>query len=217
MSEARTGDPYGGRRPTSHERQAGQPWDASYVDGPAPWDLGEPQPAVLRLVEEGVFAGAILDAGCGTGTHALHLAAVGLDVLGVDVAETALAIAREQVAERSVDARFATADALHLDALGRRFDTVLDCGLFHAFDGDERRAYVGSLASVVRPGGKVYVLCFSDAGPEACGPHPVSWEELSAAFERGGGWSVVSVGPERLQTRFAPQGVPAWLAVVERT
>ncbi|HEY4098918.1 MAG TPA: class I SAM-dependent methyltransferase [Baekduia sp.] len=217
MPEAPTDDPYGGRRPTSHERQAGQPWDASYVDGPAPWDLGEPQPAVLRLVDEGVFAGAILDAGCGTGTHTLHLAALGLDVLGVDVAETALAIAREQAAERAVDARFATADALHLGALGRGFDTVLDCGLFHAFDGDERRAYVASLASVVRPGGKVYVLCFSDAGPEACGPHPVGWEELSAAFERGGGWSVVSVRPERLQTRFAPQGVPAWLAVVERT
>jgi SAM-dependent methyltransferase len=216
MSEARTDDPYGGRRPTSHERQAGQSWDASYLDGPAPWDLGEPQPAVLRLADEGAFAGAILDAGCGTGTHALHLAALGLDVLGVDVAETALAIAREQAAERSVDVEFAAADALHLDHLGRAFDTVLDCGLFHAFDGDERRAYVASLASVVRRGGKVYVLCFSDAGPEACGPHPVSWEELSAAFEQDGGWSVASVRPERLQTRFAPQGVPAWLATIER-
>src|ERR1700761_4115441 len=89
-------DPYRGRQPTSHERRAGQPWDAPYADGAAPWDIGRPQPAVLRLADEGAFAGAVLDAGCGTGEHALHLAALGLHVLGVDVAETALAIAREK-------------------------------------------------------------------------------------------------------------------------
>ena len=56
-------DSYGGRQPTSHERLAGQPWDASYLDGPAPWDIGRPQPAILRLAGEGAFAGAVLDAG----------------------------------------------------------------------------------------------------------------------------------------------------------
>jgi 5,10-methylenetetrahydromethanopterin reductase len=83
----RTGrhDPYGGRKPTSHERRAGEPWDASYLDGPPPWDVG-PQPAVLRLASEGAFAGAVLDAGCGTGENALHVASLGLHVLGLDVA-----------------------------------------------------------------------------------------------------------------------------------
>jgi 2-polyprenyl-3-methyl-5-hydroxy-6-metoxy-1,4-benzoquinol methylase len=46
------------------------------------------------LAAEGGFAGAVLDAGCGTGENALHVASLGLSVLGVDVAETALAIAR---------------------------------------------------------------------------------------------------------------------------
>src|ERR671938_121911 len=87
-------DPFGGRPPTSHERMTGLPWDASYHDGPAPWDIGRPQPAVVRLGSAGGFAGAVLDAGCGTGENALHVASLGLSVLGVDVAETALAIAR---------------------------------------------------------------------------------------------------------------------------
>jgi len=95
-------DPFGGRRPTSHERRSGLPWDASYHDGPAPWDIGQPQPAVVRLASEGGFAGAVLDAGCGTGENALHIASLGLKVLGVDVAETALAIAREKAAERRI-------------------------------------------------------------------------------------------------------------------
>src|SRR5262245_57625458 len=92
----------GGRHPTSHERMAGRPWDASYHDGSAPWDIGHPQPTVLRLVSEGGFAGAVLDAGCGTGENALHLASLGLSVLGVDVAETALAIAREKAQKRGI-------------------------------------------------------------------------------------------------------------------
>jgi SAM-dependent methyltransferase len=204
-----------GRRPTSHERRAGQPWDASYVDGPAPWDIEEPQPAILRLAGEGAFAGAVLDAGCGTGENALHLASLGLRVVGVDVAQTALSIAREKAAGRGLDAEFVVADALHLDRLDRVFETVLDCGLFHTFDSDERRDYVASLASVTGRGGHAHVLCFSDVGPEL-GPHPISEQELRGAFAPSSGWSVARIGPDRCQTRFSAQGAPAWLAKIER-
>jgi SAM-dependent methyltransferase len=219
MSEqagVRADDSYGGRHPTSHERRAGRPWDASYLDGPAPWDTGEPQPAILRLSGEGAFAGAVLDAGCGTGENALHVASLGLPVLGVDVAETALSIAREKAAGRGIDAEFVVADALRLHRLGRVFETVLDCGLFHTFDSDERRDYVASLASVTGRGGHLYLLCFSDVGPGTGGPHPISQEELRAAFKRSSGWSVASISPDRLRTRFDAQGAPAWLAKIER-
>jgi SAM-dependent methyltransferase len=214
--EDRADDLYGGRHPTSHERLAGQRWDASYLDGPPPWDIGEPQPAILRLAGEGAFVGSVLDAGCGTGENGLRIAALGLHVLGVDVAETALSIAREKAARRGLDADFMVADALNLDRLGQVFETVLDCGLFHTFDSDERRDYVAAVASVTSRGGNLYVLCFSDAEPDRSGPHPVSEKELRATFERSGGWSVVSIGPDQIQTRFAAQGLPAWLAKIER-
>src|SRR5260221_3583199 len=97
-SETLADDPFSGRQPTSHERMAGQPWDASYHDGPAPWDIGQPQPAIVRFASEGGFAGAVLDAGCGTGENALHVAQLGLPGLGVDVAQTALAIDRQKAA-----------------------------------------------------------------------------------------------------------------------
>lgn len=194
----------------------GLPWDASYRDGPAPWDIGGPQPAVVRLAARGGFAGAVLDAGCGTGENALHVAALGLPVLGVDVAGTALAIARDKAEARGIEAEFATADALRLELLGRRFATVLDCGLFHTFDGEERPAYVASLASVTEHDGTLYVLCFSDEGP-GTGPHPVSQEQLRAAFNPGTGWNVVAVEPDRIRTNFhGDEGAPAWLATVER-
>jgi SAM-dependent methyltransferase len=215
-SGALAGDPFGGRRPTSHERLSGRPWDASYHDGPAPWDIGQPQPAVVRLASEGGFAGAVLDAGCGTGENALLVASLGWPVLGVDVAETALAMARAKAAERGIEAEFAAADALALERLGRTFATVLDCGLFHSFDGDERPGYVASLASVTEHGGTLYVLCFSDDGPDT-GPHPVSQEELRAAFRPGTGWEIAAIEPDRVGTRYHDDGAPAWLATIKRT
>jgi SAM-dependent methyltransferase len=208
-------EPFGGRRPTSHERLTGLPWDASYRDGRAPWDIGRPQPAVIRLASASGFAGTVLDAGCGTGENALHIASLGLPVLGVDVAETALATARAKAAGRGVEADFALADALQLGRLGRRFATVLDCGLFHTFDGEERPGYVASLASVTEPGGTLYVLCFSDQGSDT-GPHPVSRDELRAAFSPRSGWNVASIEPDRVETRFHHHGAPAWLATIKR-
>jgi SAM-dependent methyltransferase len=210
-------DPFGGRLPTSHERMTGRPWNASYQDGPAPWDVGRPQPAIVREASAGGFAGAVLDVGCGTGDNALHVAALGLPVLGVDVAETALAIARGKAAERGIEAEFAAADAFHLERLGRRFATVMDCGLFHTCDAVERPGYATSLASVTEPGGTLYALCFSDDGPDT-GPHSVSQDDLRAAFTSSTGWTVTAIRPERVLTRFhGEDGAPAWLATITRT
>jgi SAM-dependent methyltransferase len=212
-----TGDPFSGRHPTGHERQTGLPWDASYHDGPAPWDVGGPQPAVVLVAAAGGFAGAVLDVGCGTGENALHVASLGLPVLGVDVAETALALAREKAADRGVQAEFAAADALRLERLRRRFETVLDCGLFHTFDREERPGYVASLASVTEHRGTLYVLCFSDHGPDT-GPHPVGQDELRTAFDVRSEWDVAAIRPARIRTRFhGDDGAPAWLATITRT
>jgi SAM-dependent methyltransferase len=208
-------DQLSGRPPTSHERLSGQPWDASYHAGPAPWDVGRPQPAVVRLASEGGFAGAVLDAGCGTGENALHVAALGLPVLGIDVAETAVAIAREKARVRGIEVEFAVADAFHLERLGRTFETVLDCGLFHSFDRDERFRYVASLASVTEYEGTLYVLCFSDEGPDT-GPHPISQGELRAAFNPSSGWHIAAIKADKVQTRFHDNGAPAWFATIKR-
>jgi len=100
--------------------------------------------------------------------------------------------------------------------LGRRFETVLDCGLFHTFDDDyERRGYAASLASVTEPGGTLFVLCFSEKGPDT-GPHPIRQEELRTAFHPGNGWNVAAIEPDRIQTRFHDGGAPAWLATIQR-
>ncbi|SUB54405.1 bifunctional 3-demethylubiquinone-9 3-methyltransferase/ 2-octaprenyl-6-hydroxy phenol methylase [Nocardia brasiliensis] len=214
MSDVRAGEPFGGRAPTSHERMTGLPWDASYHDGPAPWDIGGPQPAIVQVAAAGGFTGAVLDAGCGSGENALHLAALGLSVLGVDVAETALATARAKAAERRLAVEFIMADAFELRRLDRMFDTVLDSGMFHTCDTDEQLRYAASLASVTNPGGTLYILCFSDTGPDP-GPHPISRQALTTAFATN--WTIATIAPTRIHTTFHPTGAPAWLATLHRT
>ncbi len=208
-------EPFRDRLPTSHERMSGRPWDASYHDGPAPWDIGRPQPAIARLASAGAFTGAVLDAGCGTGENTLLIASLGLSVVGIDVAQTALEKASQKAVHRNIHAEFLSADAFQLATLGRTFQTVLDCGLFHTFDAEERPRYVASLASVTEREGTLYIVCFSDLGPDT-GPHPISQEQLREAFNVNTGWSVSAIERDRLETRFHENGAPAWLVTVKR-
>src|ERR1700728_3340593 len=172
--------------------EAHPPWDASYTGGsPAPWDIGRPQPAFARLADEGRLTGRLLDAGCGTGENALLAASRGADVIGIDVAPTALARARAKASGRGLTARFDVPDALDLGRLGLTVDTVIDSGVFHVFGDGDRGRYVASLAAVLRPGGTCYLMCFSDRQPGTWGPHRVRADELRAAFSDG--WIVESI------------------------
>jgi SAM-dependent methyltransferase len=157
----------------------------------------------------------VLDAGCGSGENALEIAARGLEVLGVDVAPTAIRQAQDKAAGRGIPATFAVADALQLHRLRRAFASVLDCGLFHTFDDDERPAYVASLAAVTTPGGVLHLLCVNDTSPGNGGPRRISQAELRASFQAG--WRVVAIDADRLETNFDPGGLPAWVARIERT
>jgi SAM-dependent methyltransferase len=204
------------REPTSHERMSGESWDRSYIGGPAPWDIAAPQPAIARLIARRPLAGPVLDAGCGAGDNALAIAHTGVAVLGFDVAETALQIARAKAARRGLDVEFVAADALALERLGRTFQTVVDSGLFHTFDAGERRRYARSLALVTKPGAILYVLAFGDEGDDR-GPHPVSRDDIASAFDAESGWDVIAIESERLMTRFhGDAGVAGWLITAER-
>jgi cyclopropane fatty-acyl-phospholipid synthase-like methyltransferase len=196
----------------------GQDWDDSYTrTAPAPWDIGRPQAAFVRLADEGRLAGRVLDSGCGTGEHALLAASHGADVTGIDVAPTAIARACAKAAERGLDARFEVADALHLERLGRTFDTIIDSGVFHVFGDEDRATYVASLAGVLRPGGACYLMCFSDRQPGDWGPRRVRADELRAAFSDG--WVVESVtaGTFDVNPIEGATQVAAWLGAMRRS
>jgi SAM-dependent methyltransferase len=192
-------------------------WDAAYASGtPAPWDISRPQAAFVRLADSGLLCGRVLDAGCGTGEHALLAAAHGADAIGVDISPRAIGRAREKAAARGLAARFEVADALNLGQLGMTFDTIIDSGLFHVFDDQGRVGYVASLASALESGGSCYLMCFSDRQPGDFGPRRVRQDELTTAF--GDGWSVTDIAADTFEINpgLGTTTAKAWLATIRR-
>lgn len=190
-------------------------FEESYTAGvAAPWDIGRPQAAFAELAESGELHGRVLDVGCGTGEHALAAASIGLEAFGVDVAPTAIRLAKEKAAKRGLVVQFVEHDALDLASIGKTFETVLDCGLFHTFGDDERKEFVESLASVTVAGAKYHMLCFSDAEPGEWGPRRVTKGEIEASFADG--WRVDSIERANLEITIEPGSVEAWLCSILR-
>jgi cyclopropane fatty-acyl-phospholipid synthase-like methyltransferase len=190
--------------------------------GQAPWDTGRPQPAIVKLAQAGQIRGSVLDVGCGTGENLLYLAAGGHEAWGLDFVPVAIQRARTKAAERGIAAHFVVGNALELNKLGRQFDTVIDCGLFHTFADEQRPVFVRGLTEVLRPGGLLHVLCFSDEEPGSEGPRRISRQEIRDAFQDG--WKVQQIEPIHFESiprpdgpKFSPGGPKAWLATIERT
>jgi SAM-dependent methyltransferase len=169
----------------------------AYLQRRPPWVIGQPQPAVIELERAGWISGSVLDIGCGTGEHTIHLARLGYDVLGVDFARAAVEQARANARAQGVPARFEIADALHLDGYGP-FDTVLDSALFHVFDAGDQVRYVRSLWAACRAGACVHVLALSDAA-DGFGPR-ISDTAIRAAFGQPG-WTLEQLRESRYRAR----------------
>jgi len=187
--------------------------------GKAPWDIGKPQPALVAIADK--VTGSVLDSGCGTGENALFFAERGHKVTGVDYLREPIERAKQKAVERGVQATFLVIDALQLDSVPEQFDTVIDSGLFHGFPDEDRKRYVAGLAGVTKPGGRVFLACFSNEEPGEVGPRRISRMDLRTAFADG--WTVESIEPIRFEVRadmpelgFSPGGPKAWLATIRR-
>jgi len=186
----------------------------SAYKGIPPWDIGRPQKEIIRLAEDGELSGRVLDVGCGTGENALFLAHLDFKVWGIDAAPNAIKKAKEKARKRGITVNFLVSDALKLPSLRTKFDTIIDCGLFHVLSDEERPIFAASLISVLLPGGKYFMLCFSEHEPGSFGPRRVTQAEIRAAFSKG--WKINYIREAEFETRFGPEGVKAWLSSITR-
>ncbi|MGP8072373.1 MAG: class I SAM-dependent methyltransferase [Thermoplasmata archaeon] len=188
-------------------------FDREYEGTPL-WDVGRPQGEIVRLEEAGEVRGRVLDLGCGTGENAFYLAGRGHETWGVDFAPRAIDKARAKDHPPGVPVRFEVASALELTALAETFDTLIDCGLFHTFLDPHRPVYAAGVAAALRPGGRFFVLCFSEHEPtDWGGPRRVTQAELRSTFgellrER---W----IRAADFETRNLPLPGRAWLGAFE--
>jgi SAM-dependent methyltransferase len=209
-------------------------FDSAYRGGPPPWDIGRPQKEFVELVKRGEITGSVLDIGCGTGENALFYAAEGHEVWGIDSTPLAIEKAKEKAAQRGLRVHFLVLDALHMSELIRKLDTgretakqvpdlektaklfstVTDSGLFHTLSDEDRPVFVENLAAVLVPGGKYFVLCFSELEPGGYGPRRITQAEIRGTFRDG--WTINYIRPATFESRTRKEGSRAWLAGIAR-
>jgi cyclopropane fatty-acyl-phospholipid synthase-like methyltransferase len=193
-------------------------FEAAY-SGEAPWDTPGPQQAFVAVADQ--ITGKVLDAGCGTGENALFFSGRGQDVVGIDFLEEPIRRAMQKAKDRGLAASFEVKDALTLQEWIEGYDSVIDSGLFHCFSDDDCTRYVEGLAHVLKLGGRLFVMCFSDAEPGEQGPRRISKDDLNNAFADG--WTIESIEPTAFEINpkfqgmeFSPGGPKSWFVIVRR-
>jgi cyclopropane fatty-acyl-phospholipid synthase-like methyltransferase len=188
-------------------------FDSAYRGTP-PWDIGRPQKEFVELVRRGEITGSVLDIGCGTGEHALFFAGEGYEVWGIDSAPLAIQKAKEKATGRGLMVQFLVLNALELSKLNRKFDTATDSGLFHTLSDEDRPVFVVNLAAILSPGGKYFMLCFSELEPAGYGPRRVTQGEIRESFQDG--WTINYIRPAVFESRTRTEGPRAWLSSIEK-
>ena len=159
-----------------------------------PWMIDQAQPDLIEAVEKGEIRGpTVLDVGCGSGDNAIYLASHGFEVTGVDFSAKAISIAKQKAAKANVTVTFLTLDALKIGILDKRFDTVIDFGLFHNLGDADRLRYVRTLSEVCVSKGRFLMMCVGDEAGEypvypKRYPPTVSREDVRAYFSEG--WEI---------------------------
>jgi SAM-dependent methyltransferase len=107
---------------------------------------------LLRLVDFKAWRGrAVLDVGCGAGVEVARFAQGGARVVGVDLADRAAALTRENLTQHGFTARVAAADGQALPFSDNSFDFVYAHGVVQ-YAADDRQV-VAECHRVLRPGG----------------------------------------------------------------
>ena len=189
-------------------------WDNSYLGAAPPLDIGRPQPSFSAspppaCLPEPSSTRAAAPASTRSWPPPRRGRSASIPPRGVG-------IARRKAAERGVETIFQVLDTLRLDSLGETFKTILDSGLFHVFDDSARSRYVAALHAVLRPGGHLHLMCFSDRQPGDRGPRRVTEGELRVGS--GSGWRIDSLISDRFDIN-PDVGTPhaeAWLADILR-
>ncbi len=159
-------------------------WESRYQTKDMPWEKGAPSPGLVDYLSSEPVRGRVLVPGCGLGHDVRALAATADEVVGIDIAPSAVKGARgfPTVGGESYELTDLFALPPHLRG---SFDWVWEHTCFCAIDPALRAAYVAAVAGALRPGGHLLALFYLDPGqdhPDDGPPFGVSKATLDELF-----------------------------------
>ena len=138
-------------------------WENRYRTGDTPWEKGAAHPALIAWLERNTLPGRVLVPGCGSGHDVRVLAARGSEAVGLDIAPSAIAAAREHL--RAGRESYEVGDFFHPpESWMAAFDGLFEHTCFCAIDPSLRAAYARSAAQLLRPGGRFLAIFYLDPG-----------------------------------------------------
>ena len=115
---------------------------------------------LLRLVDfDGYRGRSVLEVGCGAGVDLVRFAKGGADVTGVDLAPSAIELARANFSQQALQGRFEVADGEHLPFSDNTFDLVYAHGVVQ-YTANPRKL-VDECRRVLKPGGLAIVQVYN--------------------------------------------------------
>ncbi|CAF3828374.1 unnamed protein product [Rotaria sp. Silwood1] len=167
--------------------------------GNGPWEIGRAQSVIIKLVEQGIFHGKVLDIGCGIGDNAIYISsqANNVDLTAIDLVPKAIEVAREKAQKANVNIQFEVIDMLNdlstTNLKKNSYDIVLDAAIFHIFSNDDRQRYIKNLEYLIKPNGLYIQLCFSEKETREGGPRRIKKSDLEELFSSKNGWTIESI------------------------
>lgn len=141
-----------------------------YENPGAGWTLEKPPVDLQKLVEAGALKPCkALDVGCGEGFYSIYLYSKGFDVVGIDLSERAIELARQNAKKESIKIEFMAVDVAELGKLNQKFDFVLEWSIMHLINPTIRPGYVERIAALMNSKGRYLSTCFNDESAETTG------------------------------------------------
>lgn len=146
-----------------------------------PWDTGTSPPELFEFIKNHE-PGRAIDIGCGTGTNVITLARAGWQVIGVDFAPRAIALAKRKLKETRVQAEVQVNDATSLQGISGPFDLAFDLGCFHGISQDGQLKYLEQLDRILARGGfwLMYGFCKAEADQDSTGLTELDIQRISS-------------------------------------
>jgi len=173
--------------------------DVAFSKGDIPWDISQPHPALVGLVEtKRIEPGSVFEPGPGLGHDAVYLASNGFRVTALDISKRAVSMLRKRVEKLGLDVNLIVGDVLRDSPTAGEFDYIYERSVLQTLPPTQRAHYVLRLARLLKPTGEYIGII---RGPRT--PMP---ESQPYAFTRNMIDQILSTQFKNIEITRAPSG-----------